>query len=271
MDFYVKNVYSYIENNNVMYFTYIGETDIASNIYGGEIGKPDESRDYIKINGLSMVLFTDNLLVIKRNNVQNALRIGGRPFSVNSHEFSTLINAISNNLLDTYSASIINETSQNYDPTNGTLKDIAFPERIVRLLEWNNTKKRLKFNKTSFVPVVARFNVYFAYYGTNIGSEINKLRPVLIWKQHVNKNDIKDNSYFVFPLSTKKAKRNYNYHVEIDVNGTKNYIRINDGRRISIRRLFKPLIDNKSGKTFVLSQNKINEVKSAIKSYFSIK
>ena len=270
MDFYVKNIYYYIEDNVKKYFTYIGQTDVDNHIYGGEIGLADENRDYITIDNLKMVLFVDKLLVIERKNVVSSFKLHGKNVVLDSNAFNNLINALSSKIISSYSTSIINESNKNLDANTNQLIDITFPEKIIRLLEWNIIKKRLKFNKDSFVQVISKFNVYFAYCGTNIGSEIDKLRPVLIWKQHVNKNNSADNSYFVFPISSKKAKKKYCYNIEIMINGKKNYIRINDGRRISIRRIFKPLIDNTTGKTYVLGQDKIDEVKDAIKKYFSL-
>lgn len=271
MDYYIRNVYYYVENGEKKYFTYIGETDKASKIYCGEIGVVDSSRVYIPIIGLNnLVLFTDKLFLVDRNVNSYVFRQKGKPFLLDAHDFSVLINSLCNELLTFYSNSIINISSQNYNSSNNTLKDIAFPEKLIRLLEWNQTKKRLKFDKHSVVSYIARFNIYYAYYGTNIGSEINKLRPVLIWKQHVNPNNPMDNSYFVFPLSSKKGKKKFPYHIELEVNGCKDYVRINDGRRISILRIEKPLKDINTGKTFVVEQNKINEIKDAIKKYFSL-
>ena len=271
INFYVRNVYYYINEGSKKYFTYIGETDRTSQMYCGDIGLPDDSRVYIPINGLNnLVLFTDRLLLINKKEEVHEFRLNGVPFSLDAHEFSCMINAICSNILTKYSNNIINLSSQNYNSVSNMLNDIVFPESIIRLLEWNQTKKKLKFDKKSFIPHVARFNVYFAYYGTNIGSEINKLRPVVIWKQHENQNNISDNSYFVFPLSTKKGKRRLPYHVELEVNSVKNYIRINDGKRISIRRIEKPLIDSNTGMTFCLTQAKIDEMKEVIKKYFSL-
>lgn len=72
------------------------------------------------------------------------------------------------------------------------------------------------------------------------------------------------NSYFVFPISSKIPSKKYYYNVEINVNGKK-IVKVNDGKRI-----VKPLIDNSTKETYCLEQQKINEIKDAIKRYFNI-
>lgn len=105
--------------------------------------------------------------------------------------------------------------------------------------------------------------------GCNIGCEIEKLRPILIWKEHINTSNPNENSYYVFPISSKIPKKKYYYNIEININGQKNIIKINDGKRISIKRIIKPFKDS-SNKTYSISQETSNEIKNAIKMYFGI-
>lgn len=272
MIFYPRNVYKYNNDKGEnSFFVYIGESDASRIIYGGEINTPDSNRNYLPIDGLdNLVCFTDKLIAIDLDNVTGQLFIAGEQIIIPPADYNALIIAICRNMIDNYSASIINELNQNYDSTNNILNDITFPEKLIRLLNWNKEKKHLKFDRLNFVNVILKFNIYYAYYGTNIGSEMEKLRPVIIWKQHKCKEKVSDSSYFVFPISSKKKKKNYAFYVPIMINGKENYVRINDGKRISIRRIYKPLIDESTRKTAVLTQNEIDEIKKAILNYFSL-
>lgn len=96
-----------------------------------------------------------------------------------------------------------------------------FLEKILRFLIWTDKKEELKFTKRKNLKNVFKNNVYWAYMGCNIGCEIEKLRPVLVWKEHINPRNTDENSYFVFPISSKILKNKYYYNIEIDVNGQK--------------------------------------------------
>lgn len=272
MVFYTRNIYSYKDiDDSIKYFVYIGESDSYKEIYGGEINSPDLTRDFLKIDGLkNLVCFTDKLIIVDPKKVVSQMFISGKPQILSPFDFNALIVAICRNMIDNYSASIINELNQNYDSTNNILNDITFPEKLIRLLNWNKEKKYLKFDKQNYINVIAKFNIYYAYYGTNIGSEMEKLRPVIIWKQHENKNNPSENSYFVFPISSRKIKKKTVFHVPVMINGKENHVRIHDGKRISIKRIHRPLLDESTGKTAKLTQNEIDEIKKAIAGYFSL-
>lgn len=269
MQLNVRQIYKYKENEQDRYFVYIGDSDISNEIYGGEIGLIDNNRPFSKIPQLrDMVLFLDELKVIKSNTIIDQLYIKGERAIVPAFEFSNLINSISINLLNKYSINIKSNSDNNYNADENNLKDIVFPEKLIRLLIWNNKKSDIKFNKENILNDVYLYNVYFAYLGTNIGSEIDKFRPVLIWKAHINKNNRNESSFFVFPISSKIPKKDYYYNIPITINGKKNIIKINDGKRISIKRIEKSLLDNETKKTVKIDKEKINEIKNAISRYF---
>ncbi len=134
----------------------------------------------------------------------------------------------------------------------------------------SHVHKKIKLFKNQNLKNVFKNNLYWAYIGCNIGCEIEKLRPVLIWKEHINKNNPDDNSFFVFPISSKIPSKKYYYNIEIEVNGKTNIVKVNDGKRISIKRIVKPLIDDSTKKTYAISELTIKEIKDAIKMYFSI-
>lgn len=264
-------IYKYRKNNIDCYFVYIGDSDDASTVIGGEIGLADSSRKYVAISGLNMVGFIDKPVFIKTKEVVGPLMIKGKPFEMDKRTFNTMIEGIVSSVIDDYMQSISLSIADNYNQSNGTLDNIVIPEKMLRLLFWNQKKKSLKFDTLSpQMPTCNQYGIYFAFLGTNVGSEINKLRPVLVWKTHESSNNILDNSYYVFPISSKIPNRNYYYNVQIIVNGKPNVIHINDGKRISGLRILKPLNDDATGKMYVLSQADREQVKQAIKKYFNI-
>ena len=264
-------IYKYKKNNIDCYFTYIGDSDDASVVIGGEVGSIDSSRNYIPIAGLNMVVFIDKPVFVKTKNVAGPLMIRGKPFELDKLTFNTMIDGIVSSVIDDYKQSVFSSIVNNYNQTIDSLINITVPEKIIRLLLWNQKKKILKFDTVSpQMPTCNQYGVYFAFLGTNVGSEIDKLRPVLIWKTHESCKKALDNSYYVFPISSKIPNKNYYYNVQIIVNDAPNVIHINDGRRISGLRILKPLKDDTTGKMYVLSQEDRQKVKDAIKTYFNI-
>lgn len=271
MIFIVGRIYKYINNGIAKYFVYIGDSDVSSRIIAGEIGSIDESRDYLKIDGLEMVLFVDNIIEVDVKEIESCLYVKGNPIDIDKKTFVSLINKSIEKIIDSYKSNLVSNYKSNFDIPNNLIIDLTLAEKIIRLLNWNEKKRELKFD-TNLPQMVQcmKYGVYFAYLGTNVGSEINKLRPVIVWKQHQSSNNPLDNSYFVFPISSKIPRKEYYYNVHISINGKDNVIHINDGRRISGLRILKPLIDNFTNKMVMLDEDTKEKVKIAIKMYFNI-
>ena len=266
----VRKIYKYMDNDVLKYFVYLGDSNNSNDILAGEVGAADDARFYQSLKNMNMVLFIDHLLIVHPSTIIGELYIAGAVAEVEASLFQLLINNICISLLENYSKSMTLISNRNYDSANDILFDITFPEKMLRLLSWNEKKKELKFERINFLKNVFKYNIYFAYLGCNIGCEIEKLRPVLIWKEHINKENPSDNSYFVFPITSKIPKKRYYYNVELDINGEKNLVKINDGKRISTKRIIKPLRDNSTQKTIKIEEHKIQEIKEAINKYFSI-
>ena len=268
----VGKIYKYSEENIVKYFSYIGDSDDASQVIGIEIGSSNPNRDSILIDGLKMVAFADHPIFVKSNTISGPLFIKGTDIEISKDLFNEILNKLISSIIDDYKNDVSDCISRNYSPSKKELTNIVIPEKIIRLLLWNKKKTELKFDTLQpQMPSCMKYGLYFAYLGTNIGSEIDKSRPVLIWKKHESNLNSSDNSYFVFPVSSKIPKKDYNYNVQIAVNGKTNIIKINDGRRISGLRIVKPLKDKNTGKMYMLSKSDIELVKNSIKNYFNIK
>lgn len=270
MNFIIRNIYKY---NDVIdkYCIYLGDSDNSNQIIVAEVGAIDSTRQYRPISCLTnMVMFIDKILFIHPNTTISPLFIKGKIASITPSEFYDLLKDLCKNILNVYETDILKLIDNNYDSVNDKIIDVKFSEKLLRFLIWTDKKEKLKFLQKNNVKNVIQNNVYWAYMGCNLGCEIEKLRPVLIWKEHINFTNTNENSYFVFPISSKIPKKKYYYNIEIYVNGKKNIIKVNDGKRISIKRIEKPLIDNSTKKTYFIDQQKNNEIKDAIKKYFNV-
>ncbi len=269
MKLLIRNIYKYNDGAD-KYCIYLGDSDNSDKIIVAEVATIDPIRKYIQISNLTgMVMYIDRVLYINHNSIISPLYINGMIVSITQLEFCELLKGICLNLLNEYKNNIFKLIDDNYDYTKNQIIDIYFSEKILRFMIWTCKKEELKFLPKNKLKYILKNNVYWAYLGCNIGSEIEKLRPVLVWKKSENMNDNNENSYFVFPISSKIPKQKYFYHVEIYINGQKNIVKINDGKRISIKRILKPMYDNNTNKTYRLEEQKIEEIKSAINRYFN--
>ena len=270
MEYFVTRVYKYHNDDSYSYFAYIGDSDDSSIILGIEVGNEDSSRMFSPLKGTRLVGFSDRILEVKRASVSSVLYVRGKPLEVEKSTFSEIIGNIIKTKIDSYNDQLKSIHNNNYSKESNTILDLTLPEKIIRLLNWTDKKTELKFNvKRPQLHTCYKYGVYFAYLGTNIGTEINKLRPVLVWKKHESFANRLNNAYFVFPISSKIPKKKYPYNILVNINGEDNIIRLNEGRKISGLRIIKPLIDSSTKRMYMLDLEKREEVKKAIIEYFN--
>lgn len=140
-------------------------------------------------------------------------------------------------------------------------------ESLYQFLKWKWQK--LLFNITEYHPKTKVYEngLYWASLGINVGSELNKNRPVLIWKKRCGGDREENYSYIVIPITSKEKNKNYYMNVPIEINGRSCYLRIEDIRRINIKRISRPILDDQN-KIIFITQEKRKEVIEAIKKFY---
>lgn len=264
-----KNIYKYSDENSTQQIgIYLGDTDVKPFVLMAKLSIPDVTTKYISVRNLNKVYILGTYEKIDKSKIQSELHLKGEKVVASSYEFDLITKSIVEKLLLEF-ASKCNTTVGN-NLINGVLNDITLTEKMLKYLEWSITKEELKFTNYKKKLNIVPNRIYFAYTGNNIGSEINKLRPVLVWKEHVNLQNKEDSSYFVFPITSKIPKKDYYFNIKKVINGKENIIKLNDGKRISIKRFVKPLIDESTGLTVELTNEEIERIKDNLKIYFMI-
>ena len=264
------NIYKYKKASDCGYFCFLGETGNRKYIHAVEVGIEDQNRIHLRISDeISNVIFMDHLLEISTDDIISPWYVSGKLVTVSHEKISIILNHLNHlfqeSLTEDYSQIIFD----NYSICDSRFTNVLFIETMINHMDWNNKKTLLKFKSHVRVPNVMRYHVYMANLGSNIGSEINKLRPVLIWKQHKNSDNPNESSFFVFPISSSKKMKKYYYNVEFNLNGNNNYILINDGRRISAKRIYSAYF-TASSKVASIDYDTKEKVKQAISKYFDI-
>lgn len=266
MDLYHGYIYSYYDNDQQEIAIYMCDTNLSSNVCIIPLKDDDQTGRGIPIIGINKLAYPLEFKEIKRNQIKNNLRIKGKTIKVDYITFLNLSEIMFHLLLDkTYKTyeRLSQDRLKNIDVQNYSLT-----EDYYKYLTWFDYKTKLQFEKTiNRNPGVIKGSLYYAELGENIGSELHKLRPVVIFKKCVSAKP-EDSSYIVIPITSKSSSGKYAFNPPIIVNGKINYVRINDLRRISVKRLACPLLDHSTRKTIVLSLQDMETIKQKLKEYF---
>ena len=103
-----------------------------------------------------------------------------------------------------------NEIHNNIEKTEKLLNSINTFD-AVQFSEWTKEKANIRYNgKLPKFPIYNNF-IYWCNLGINIGSEQNKLRPVLILKNFKNSPICT-----VLPLTTKRLQDEFWFHIDLE-------------------------------------------------------
>lgn len=140
-------------------------------------------------------------------------------------------------------------------------------ESVYQFLKWKWQKLLLNITEYKKKTTVYENALYWASLGVNVGSELNKNRPVLVWKKRVGGDNEANYSYIVIPITSKNKNGRYYMNVPIDINGRHCFLRIEDMRRINIRRFTRPIL-NDENKIIFISNEKREEIIQAIEKFY---
>ena len=152
------------------------------------------------------------------------------------------------------------EINIQFDETKSILSSINTNEAIEYAI-WTKEKAKMKFQKEipSF-PIISNY-IYWCNLGINIGSEQNKIRPVLITKTKMDAPICT-----VLPLTTERINDTRWYH--IDLQNQNSTVLVEQLRNISKLRIISP--HRIKGKLSKITLNDWNKIDSAMQSYYSM-
>ena len=141
----------------------------------------------------------------------------------------------------------------NIKETENLLKNINNSDAI-HFSEWTKEKANLRYNgKLPKFPIYNNF-IYWCNLGINIGSEQNKLRPVLILKTSKNSPICT-----ILPLTTKRSEDNFWFHIDLEeIDST-----------VLVEQL--KVVSKKKGKLVTISQNDWDKINSQLESLYRLR
>ncbi len=153
------------------------------------------------------------------------------------------------------------EIHNNIEKTKKLLQNINNSDTI-QFSEWTKEKANLRYNgQIPSSPIYNNF-IYWCNLGINIGSEQNKLRPVLILRTSKNSPICS-----ILPLTTKRLQDNFWFHIDLEkINST---ILVEQLKTVSKIRLTNPY--RKMGNMISITQNDWNKINSQLAALYKLR
>ena len=184
-----------------------------------------------------------NVSVVKDYNKSSVLYpiyINGTPLKITNDEYTDILRLTYTSLI-----SFLNSLNINID-------NLSY-------IKW--CKDKYILNNTTNNNIYIQNGVYWINFGINIGSEIRKLRPAILWRTTHDKK-----VWTVIPLTTKKRYDNYYFHCDLSCipEGT---AKIEDLRNISYKRIISPFFYK--DKIVIINKQDYSNIISSIKRYYT--
>lgn len=153
-----------------------------------------------------------------------------------------------------------NEINIQFNETKEILQKVN-ENLAIEYVIWMKNKEKIKFeNKISTFPITSNY-IYWCDLGINIGSEQNKIRPVLIVKTK------KESSVCtILPLTSERMNDTRWYH--IDLENQNSTVLIEQLRNVSKLRIVNPF--RMKGKLGKITLNDWKKINFAMKKYYTM-
>ena len=130
----------------------------------------------------------------------------------------------------------------------------------IKYLKWCYDKLLLNDNNAK-TSILKPGSICWVDFGQNIGSELRKLRPAILWRSSADKK-----MWTVIPLSSKCYHDKYYFHC--DINGLpSSTAKIESMANFSYKRLREPFFRNK--KIAHLTQDDYSNILISLKKYYT--
>lgn len=248
-------IYRYKENENTPLCIYLCNTQTKDRILIVPL-TPQPSDKAYKLSVTKQYADLSSYKEISKNFIISPLYLNSKPVCIPEKDLKEIQSFIITDMMNKIS---------NDAHCNNTSSFLF--ESIYQFLKWKWQKLLLNVLPYQKTTTVYENGIYWASLGVNVGSELNKNRPVLIWKKRCNGNEEKNFSYIVIPITSKNKSKKYYMNVPIMINERQCYLRIEDMRRINIKRISRPIL-NKESKIIFIDNDKRSEIMTAIQKFF---
>lgn len=152
------------------------------------------------------------------------------------------------------------EINKQFEETIEILNDIDYNEAL-EYATWSKEKAKIKFQKDIPSFYITNNHIYWCNLGINIGSEQNKIRPVIVIRTQV-----RSPMCTILPLTSVRLNDKKWYHIDLEEKNST--AMIEQVRNISKLRILSPKRTN--GYINKITQNDFKNINKALEKYYKL-
>lgn len=165
--------------------------DISTNHYVGVYIYSNKINNSYYLPSIDRYADINNIKDYNRTNIYRCIYEKGKPLKITDKEYKYLLNKCKEALLEFLNINI-----------NSNIDGVTY-------LKWCKDKHIIN-NKDLEPDNLKQNGIYWVNMGYNVGSELRKLRPAILWRPTKDKK-----TWTMIPLTTKKRNDNYYFHYDL--------------------------------------------------------
>ena len=216
--------------------------DISKNHYVGLPVYVEEQENSIFLKSINKYIVLDEITDYNFSNIKKCIYIKGKPLKITNAEF--------NSILLKSKISFLNYVKNNTDNTPDGISYNKWCRDKLNLMQKESEEQNLKTGAICWIDL-----------GYNIGNELRKLRPAILWRSSSNKK-----MWTVIPLTSKHQNDNYYFHYDLS-DQSLGTARIENLINISSKRIREPYFVKNKIATITKKDN--DAILKIIKKYYA--
>ena len=236
-----KQVYEYNLNNDKQWILIL--YDISQNHYVGIPVYNEEKKNSIFLKSIKKCILLNEITDYSRSNIKRCIYIKGKPIKITNKEFDDILLKSKDNFLEYV------KNNTNNDPDG------------ISYNKWCRDKLELINKNTDDTTNLKVGAICWVDLGYNIGNELRKLRPAILWRSSSNKK-----MWTAIPLTSKHKNDNYYFHYDL-INNNLGTARIENLINISTNRIREPYFIKNKIATITKKDN--DAILKIIKKYYA--
>jgi len=218
--------------------------DISANHY---VGVPVYSKDNdgcLYLESIDKYADINKICDYNRSKMNRCIYQKGKPLKISNKDFNLLVDSCKESLISFFDINISSD-----------IDGISY-------LKWCRDKYNLN-SKNIVIDNLKQNGIYWVNMGVNVGSELRKLRPAILWRATGDKK-----TWTMIPLTTKKRNDDYYFHYDLEClsEGT---AKIENMMNYSYKRILAPYFSK--DKLAILTKKDYNEMCKIISKYYLFK
>lgn len=216
---------------------------ISSNHYVGIPVYSKENEESIYLKSINKYAISKEIKDYNRSKMMRCIYDKGKPLQILNKEYKNVLSSCKDAIL-------------NY------LSDINCDIDGISYLKWCKDKYNLS-NINNNTENLKQNGIYWINMGYNVGSELRKLRPAILWRPTGDKKN-----WTIIPLTTKKRGDDYYFHCDLEClsEGT---AKIENMMNYSYKRILTPYFSK--NKLAILTKNDYKKISKSIEKYYLFK